>query len=308
MVIPANLTIARLPHLARFLDDTPRAVAGWGRKRSGHRAERWARWLGRPVALLEDGFIRGVARHDPPLSLIVDGLGVYYDATAASAMETAIAAGVDGAQAARARALTASWQAGAISKYNHSPDYAGPLPPRYVLVVDQTWGDLSVALGLADQSSFRAMLDAALAENPNSSVVVKVHPDVFSHARRGWLAADLLADPRLTVIGSDCHAASLLRCADKVYAVTSLMGFEALLWGKPMRCFGMPFYAGWGLTEDDLRPPVRRGAASLEALVHAALVGQARYVDPVTGNIWQAEQAIAHVAQARRNRHEEPQP
>ena len=300
MVIATNFTIARLPHLDRFLDDMPRSVAGWGRKRSGRRALRWARWLGRPVALLEDGFVRGVARRDPALSLIVDGIGVYYDATAPSALETAIAGGVDAAQAARARALMAAWQAGAISKYNHSPDYTGPLPLPYVLVVDQTWGDLSVALGLADQASFYAMLAAALAENPACAVVVKVHPDVFSHPRRGWLTRDLLADPRITVIGSDCHAASLLRRADKVYAVTSLMGFEALLWGKPVRCFGMPFYAGWGLTADDLPAPVRRGTATLEALVHAALVGQARYVDPASGARWQAEQAIAHVAGARR--------
>lgn len=301
MVIATNLKIARLPHLDRFLADTPNAVAGWGRKHSGQRALRWARWLGRPVALLEDGFIRGVARGDPALSLIVDDVGVYYDATAPSGMEAAITAGVDAVQRARAHAMMASWQAGAISKYNHSPDYAGTLPSQYVLVVDQTWGDLSVALGLADQSSFRAMLDAALAENPTSSVVVKVHPDVFSHARRGWLPADLLADPRVILIGSDCHAASLLRCADKVYTVTSLMGFEALLWGKPVRCFGMPFYAGWGLTSDDLPAPVRRGAAKLEALIHAALVSQARYVDPASGTGWQVEDAISHVAHARRS-------
>lgn len=300
MVIATNFTIARLPHLDRFLADMPRSVAGWGRKRSGLRALRWARWLGRPVALLEDGFVRGVARNDPALSLIVDNAGVYYDATAPSAMEAAIAAGVDPAQSSRARALTTAWQAGAISKYNHSPDYACPLPPHYVLVVDQTWGDLSVALGLADQASFHAMLAAALAENPASAIVVKVHPDVFSHARRGWIAHGFLANPRLTVIGRDCHAASLLQRADKVYAVTSLMGFEALLWGKPVRCFGMPFYAGWGLTTDDLPAPARRGRATLEALVHAALVGQARYVDPASGTGWQAEQAIAYVARARR--------
>ena len=35
------------------------------------------------------------------------------------------------------------------------------------------------------------------------------------------------------------------------------MGFEALLWGKPVRCFGMPFYAGWGLTRDELPAPAR---------------------------------------------------
>ena len=38
------------------------------------------------------------------------------------------------------------------------------------------------------------------------------------------------------------------------------MGFEALLWGRPVHCFGMPFYAGWGLTQDRLVPPERRTA------------------------------------------------
>lgn len=302
MVIATNFKIARLPHLDRFLADNPKAVVGWGRKRSGQRALRWAHWLGRPVALLEDGFIRGLARSDPPLSLIVDGTGTYYDATAPSDMEAAIAAGVNAAQTARAHALLALWQAGAISKYNHSPDYRGALPDRYVLVVDQTYGDLSVALGLASQRDFQAMLDAALAENPTSAVVVKVHPDVFSHARQGWLSPDCLTDPRIIVIGSDCHAASLLCGADKVYAVTSLMGFEALMWGKPVRCFGMPFYAGWGLTSDALCAPVRRGSATLAALVHAALVSQPRYLDPANGQSWQVEDAIAHVAEGRRLR------
>ncbi|MGJ7724790.1 capsular polysaccharide export protein, LipB/KpsS family [Escherichia coli] len=31
-------------------------------------------------------------------------------------------------------------------------------------------------------------------------------------------------------------------------AMTSLSGFEALLHGKRVFCYGMPFYAGWGLT------------------------------------------------------------
>jgi len=301
VVIAASRGIAAIPHLDRFLAEEPRAVAGWGRKRSGRRAERVARWLRRPCLLLEDGFIRSVARDDPPLSLIVDHRGgIYYDATAPSELEAVIAAGVDADQAQRAHVLIQAWRAGGISKYNHADDHSGPLPPRYVLVVDQTFGDRSVALGLADAASFRIMLDAALDENPGAEVVVKVHPDVFTRGRRGWLD---LAGPqreRVTVIGSDCHAAGLIAGAQAVYAVTSLMGFEALLWDKPVRCFGMPFYAGWGLTEDELPPPFQRRPVPLEALVHAALVGCSRYVDPASGARWRAEDAIAHVAAARR--------
>ena len=32
--------------------------------------------------------------------------------------------------------------------------------------------------------------------------------------------------------------------------MTSLLGFEALLRGKSVTCLGLPFYAGWGLTDD----------------------------------------------------------
>ena len=36
-----------------------------------------------------------------------------------------------------------------------------------------------------------------------------------------------------------------------VYTVSSQMGFEAIFAGHRPRVFGKPFYAGWGLTEDD---------------------------------------------------------
>lgn len=48
------------------------------------------------------------------------------------------------------------------------------------------------------------------------------------------------------VIAADCAPLSLLAGADVVYTVTSQMGFEALMLGKEVHCFGMPFYAGWG--------------------------------------------------------------
>jgi capsular polysaccharide export protein len=158
---------------------------------------------------------------------------------------------------------------------------------------------------MADAASFQAMITAALIENPDCQVLLKVHPDVFTHRKRGWLPTDpQWPDPdwngRVTVIGSDCHAVRLLRHARAVYAVTSLMGFEALMWGKPVRCFGMPFYGGWGLTVDELPPLARRPQVGIEALVHAVLVECSRYVDPASGRRWQVEEAIAHVAAGRR--------
>ena len=66
--------------------------------------------------------------------------------------------------------------------------------------------------------------------------------------------------------------------------MTSLLGFEALLRGVAVTTLGTPFYAGWGLTTDLGKRPVRRGGRpDLVELVHAVLIDYPRYFDPVTG-------------------------
>jgi len=55
---------------------------------------------------------------------------------------------------------------------------------------------------------------------------------------------------------------------------------QALLRGKRVSVYGRPFYAGWGLTEDQLDFPRRGRAASLDALVNAALIDYPIYVTP----------------------------
>jgi len=56
--------------------------------------------------------------------------------------------------------------------------------------------------------------------------------------------------------------------------------------GLPVTCWGTPFYAGWGLTEDrGLSPPgmaPRRRRATLDELVAAALILYPRCIDPLT--------------------------
>ena len=249
-------------------------VAGWGGKPSGLRARKAAQIAGVPCLLVEDGFLRSVERDGPPLSLVADDIGIYHDATRASRLEALIAAPSSSAEQMRARALIGAWKAARVSKYNHARDYEGNLPQSYVLVVDQTQGDASVGGGLADAKSFERMLAAALSENPDRTIVVKCHPDVFTRRKLGYFdPRELACGQRVRVIASDCHAARLVEQADAVYTVTSQVGFEALLYGKRTRTFGMPFYAGWGLTHDELPAPSRRATVSLEQLVHAALVG-----------------------------------
>lgn len=280
-----------------------RAVAGWGRKPSFYRARLQARIAGLPVWSLEDGFIRsvGVGTDEPALSVVVDDLGIFYDARSPSRLETLIGRCLSPEEKTRASALVARWRASRVSKYNHAPDLVAPLPTDFVLVADQTYGDASVVGGLADASSFDGMLEAALTENANMDIVVKVHPEVVTGRKRGYFDLDALSSiPRVVVLGDDVHPVSLIERARTVYTVTSQIGFEALLWGRPVRVFGMPFYAGWGLTEDDLPPPTRRHRVSIDQLVHAALVDYVRYVDPETGRRCEAERLIDYLALQRR--------
>ena len=61
--------------------------------------------------------------------------------------------------------------------------------------------------------------------------------------------------------------------------MTSLTGFEALMRGKRVVTYGMPFYAGWGLTRDCLKLPRRSRRLTLNELVAGALITYPRYYD-----------------------------
>jgi capsular polysaccharide export protein len=59
--------------------------------------------------------------------------------------------------------------------------------PSKILVVDQTFGDMSVKYGSASSQTFTAMLSAALTENPQATIYVKTHPEVSYGKKSGYL-------------------------------------------------------------------------------------------------------------------------
>lgn len=247
----------------------------------------------------------------PALSLAVDDVGIYYDATEPSRLERCVARPDKTSSCLeRAERLRTLWCSARLSKYNHAREMGLDLDRPFVLAVDQTRGDASIAFGQADAGSFRRMLEAALDEHPDSAVVLKVHPDVMAGRKRAHFEQMSPGQAaRVHLLASDAHPPSLLEAAHAVHVVTSQMGFEALLWGRPVRTFGMPFYAGWGLTKDELPPPSRRitpHKVSLEDLVHAALVEYPRYLDPETLERCEPERLMAWMGMQRRMRERFP--
>ena len=254
------------------------AVVGWGRKFNTHLGRSIASVRGVPFIRLEDGFVRSVGlgvQGTPPMSIVVDPVGMYYDSTCPSRLENILAgrsdesaALFDPAMRARARRLIEVLRETGISKYNGGSDHAG-LPPvdrKRVLVVDQTDRDLSLRLGGAMPGGLRLLTSVALDEHPDAEVVVKIHPDVLSGKRAGH-ENEIPNDPRVRVVSRWVQPAALLREVEDVYVMTSQLGFDALIHGHTVHCFGKPFYSGWLLTNDRVPEPRRAVARSIEELV-----------------------------------------
>ncbi|OWV29288.1 capsular polysaccharide biosynthesis protein [Halomonas campaniensis] len=300
---------ALLPEFDQFarissLKKKPDAVIGWGLKPTSVRARRYAQRRQLAYIALEDGFIRSLGlgvNGFQPHSLVVDETGIYYDASRPSDLEnwlnTATFDAEELAQAERCMAQIAHYR---LSKYNHAPDRPINSNSRgRVLVVDQTAGDASIHYGGASASSFDQMLETALAEHPDSDILVKIHPDVIAGKKQGHLL-NAAAHPRCQVIGEDLNPWALFDQVDHVYVVTSQLGFEALLAGKQVHCFGIPFYAGWGLTHDQLPCHRRRVKRTLVEVFAAAYLRYCRYANPYTLQSATLEETIALIADQKR--------
>ncbi|MCB5198557.1 capsular polysaccharide biosynthesis protein [Loktanella sp. TSTF-M6] len=251
---------------------------------------------------VEDGFLRSRglgADLVPPLSLVLDDLGIYYDPSRPSRLETLIAAAPalpDHARA-RARRLIATLTRDKLTKYNLHGGAVPDLPGgRRILVPGQVADDASVRLGASKVASNGDLLRAARAANPAAVILYKPHPDVVAGLRDG--AVPDAGDWADAII--DLDAAAAIDLVDEVWTMTSGMGFEALLRGKRVTCLGQPFYAGWGLTDDRAMPILRRAATpTLEEMVHAVLIDYPRYFDPVTGLACPVEVAAARLRDGR---------
>ena len=282
-------------------------VIGWGNKANTETAIHFAHGKNLNYLRLEDGFIAYLGHpttDQKRLSLIKDDLGIYYDAYQPSRLESLCHGEFSATDEKRAEALISQITSLGISKYNHARESI-PLwmsehfkGENCVLVVDQTAGDQSISSGLADGDSFHHMLRAAIKAHPNTPILIKTHPDVLvagKAGKRGHFSADNLPD-NVYLLTSDCSIPELMSWVEDVYVVTSQLGFEALLYGKRVHCFGMPFYAGWGLTIDHLICPRRTARLSLPQLVYASLVQYPTYVHPVGENFCQVEEIIDWLA------------
>lgn len=273
-------------------------VIGWGFKPTAKRARDYAAKNKLPYIALEDGFIRSVGlgvEGAQPLSLVVDDIGIYYEARQPSKLEQLIIANdiLPNELLLRSQRVINAIKHYRLSKFNQYCSDANLLAHKpKVVVIDQTVGDASVDGAMANAQSFVDMLHAAISAHPNETIWVKVHPDVICGKKKGFLYPLPFEHPNIGVYAESVNPWDFLDSAQHVYTVSSLMGFEALMAGCQVYCFGMPFYAGWGLTQDQQQVDRRNLTRSLEQVFAAAYFQYARYVDPLLGQRCELEQII----------------
>jgi capsular polysaccharide export protein len=256
------------------------------------------------ILRVEDGFIRSVglgADLVQPSSWVIDDMGIYYDATQPSRLEHILACFKFSEDLlSRAEILCGALVSTGVTKYNVGSK--GWLRPAgittVILVPGQVESDASIKFGAPappcliqrNMDLLRAVRDA----NPDAYIVYKPHPDVLAGLRLAGVDENQ-AFQWCNEQVSDISMGSLLGMVDEVHALTSLAGFEALLRGKSVTCYGQPFYAGWGLT-CDIYPVQRRARKlTLPELVAGVLFEYPIYVSREDGRFISAEVCLSEL-------------
>ncbi|WP_227429465.1 capsular polysaccharide biosynthesis protein [Psychrobacter sp. I-STPA6b] len=264
-------------HLVSKKHHLPTQFAGWGIKKSYQRASRTADKLGISAVSVEDGFLRSLdsgIQSRFGCSVVVDDVGIYFDVRHPSTLEHHIMHRLDvwsNDMQQRAEQCIQKIICNHLSKYNPPVPVNCPIIEAIaiqrtenvenVLVIDQVANDASVLGAGANKQQFIHMLLKACHNHPNAKIYIKAHPA----AKTGYLNQPKLLKllkkkilkkyrQRIEVITANVNPIALLKQMTHVYTVSSHMGFEALMLGIKVYCFGVAWYTGWGLTEDKYAP------------------------------------------------------
>jgi len=242
-----------------------------------------------PLTRIEDGFIRSRglgANFNFPLSWVFDDVGIYFDARSPSRLENLLENHeFNEVELSQAERLIEFLKANKLTKYNLGIKEV-TLPAeskgkKVILIPGQVDSDASIKFGSPKLSDNRELLAEVRSQNPEAYICYKPHPDLLSGARKDaplWQGIEQDVD-HLVLEGD---IISWIQAVDEVHTLTSTVGFEALIHGKPVHTYGLPFYAGWGVTEDWLSCDRRTRDCTLTELACAALILYPTYLNPKT--------------------------
>lgn len=277
------------------------SIICWGFKKTSQKAEKIATKYGHKLVRLEDGFITQIPGVDFKASICMDQDGMHYSAD--SRLHELIKRDLTEKEVIRSKALINYKNQNFISKYNQQPvlevNNITKTGTNYVLIVDQVSDDESIKHSNGSFEMFKQMIADAKRDNPDSTILIAKHPDDKNKVPFTKLLTDDEINPldpegQVHLINNPVNILQLVCQVDKVYTISSLLGFEACLYGKETHVYGSPFYSGYGFTED-VNAPFKADVSILNVF-HAAYVDYCSYVNPFTMKQCELEDVMELVA------------
>lgn len=270
----------------------------WSYTERGTGLENYAREKGIDLIHVENGFLAFLDNgrdHPDPYSMFFDRKGLYFNSSEASQLEDILnQASFDCCSKLMRQAhcllnLYKSMSLGRINTVSIN-SVASELGVKYckrVLVLGQRKDDILSAYGNAADWTPEKLLELAIAENPGALILFLPPRDSSEGNKKRLFPLESLRQyENVRILEQSLVLGELFAACDHVYTITSSDGFEALLHGLKVTVTGMPFYAGWGLTDDRQTNARRRRKLSIEEIFCGVFLLYQKYIigsgDPVT--------------------------
>lgn len=283
-------------------------VATWGYKEELQKIKN--------LISIEDGFLRssGLGSDiEDPLSLVIDTKGIYFNPKKESDLEYMINNEVLTKHEKQIglkliRELTKS----KVTKYNvgselDSKNIKLENPKKKInLVVGQVEDDASIKLGSVSVKNDFELVEKVCSLKNGEVILYKPHPDVVSGNRKITITPEETVEklqkkyPKNRIyLEKNGNIVDCFDLADEVHVITSTSGLEALLRNKKVNTYGLPFYGGYGLTNDMEKYPRYRRFISKEELAYYCYGIYPRYKLPKENNYTNALTIINFLAQIK---------
>jgi len=264
---------------------------GWGKKENTKIAFDYCMHYDLDYIRIEDGFIRsnglGVTGAKS-MSFIIDKSGIFYDKVNDNDLKDIILKQkLSIIEEKKIRDIIKYITDNKISKYNNictkSIDTLNISDKKNILIIGQVDNDMSLKYGLIDNHDvYLDIIKFINSNNTNHTIYIKLHPDILSGVKKSSLDLNQLRNMNVIIITDNYNPIELLSKFEEIHTLTSQMGFEALMIGKKVHTWGVPFYSGYGITEDhniyyeDVRNTIPR---SLEIVFKSMYLDYTIYID-----------------------------
>jgi len=238
---------------------------------------------------IEDGFLRSLDKgviHTRPASICIDKKTIYFNANQESEIENILKTynfSNDKLLMERAHKIKNLINATALTKY-YNINTASSTKKEFtrkknysILVIGQVEDDASIKYGKSQISLNTELVKAARKEYPDADIYFRPHPDYINNNRKSISNINEIKNIA-AIVSNETILSSILDNVDHVFTMTSLVGFEALIRGLKVTTYGVPFYSGWGLTDDKVTIPRRNRKLTIDELIAGSLILYPKYL------------------------------